>query len=71
MIPDLDSVLGFFQERISLVRQAHGSLAIGEINNDCFRTIRNPFTLQAHDGEDNVSPLYLKIPEVIESEQTL
>lgn len=49
--------LGLSQERIILVRQAQGSLAIGEIDNDGFRTNWNPFTLQAHDGEDNVSPL--------------
>lgn len=71
MIPYLDSTLVLSQKRINLVRKAHGPFVVSEVDNDGFRTIRNPFNLQAHDGEANVTPLYLKIPEFIESEQTL
>lgn len=71
MIPYLDSTLVLSQQRINLVRQAHGPWAIGNVDNDGFRMIRNPFNFQGCDGEANATPLYLKIPEFIESEQTL
>lgn len=71
MIPHLDSTLVLSPQRIDLVRQAHGPWAIGNVGNDGFRTIRNPFNFQGRDGEANATPLYLKIPEFIESEQTL
>lgn len=71
MIPYLDSTLVLSQQRINLVRQAHGPWAIGNVDNDGFRMIRNPFNFQGRDGEANATPLYLKIPEFIESEQTL
>lgn len=71
MIPYLDSTLVLSQQRINLVRQAHGPWTIGNVNNDGFRTIRNPFNFQGRDGEANATPLYLEIPEFIESEQTL
>lgn len=71
MIPYLDSTLVLSQQRINLVRQVHGPWSIGNVDNDGFRTIRNPFNFQGRDGEANATPLYLKIPEFIESEQTL
>lgn len=71
MLPYLASILVLSPERINLVRQVYGPLAIGDVENDGFRTIRNPFNLQVHDEESHVSPSYLRIPEYIESEQTL
>lgn len=71
MIPYLDSTLVLSQQRINLIRQANGPWAIGNVGNDGFRTIRNPFNFQGCDGEANATPLYFKIPEFVESEQTL
>lgn len=71
MIPYLDSTLVLSQQRVNLVRHAHGRWVISDVDYDGFQTIRNPFNLQAEDGEANVTPLYLKIPKFIESEQTL
>lgn len=72
MIPSLDSTLVLSQKRINLVRQGYGPWAIGNVDNDGFRTIRNPFNLQKCDEDEaNATPLYLKIPEFVESEQTL
>lgn len=71
MIPYLDSTLVLSQKRINLVRQAYGRWAIGNVENDGFRTIRNPFNYQKCEEEANATPLYLKIPEFVESEQTL
>lgn len=71
MIPYLDSTLVLSQKRINLVRQAYGRWAIGNVDSDGFRTIRNPFNYQKCDEEANATPLYIKIPEFVESEQTL
>lgn len=71
--PYLASALVLSEERLKFVRESHGPWTIGEVDDDGFRTIRNPFNLHVRvdDIEANVSPLYLKIPECIESEQTL